>query len=64
LPLPDDRILNFATLNTYHVSVVARFLEKLRRMPDGDGTQQSCSASFAHSATIWIASATATRHSI
>ena len=34
----EDRILDFATLNTYHVGLVPYFLEKLRRTPDEDGT--------------------------
>jgi len=33
-----DRILDFAKINTYHVSLVPAFLERLKRMPDGDGS--------------------------
>ena len=33
----DDRILDFAKINTYHVSLLPYFLEKLKRTPDGDG---------------------------
>ena len=33
-----DRILDFAKINTYHVSLVPYFLERLNRTPDGDGT--------------------------
>jgi hypothetical protein len=32
-----DKLEQFAKLNQYHVSVVARFLDSLRRTPDGDG---------------------------
>ena len=32
----DERILDFAKINTYHVSMVPYFLDKLRSMPDGD----------------------------
>ena len=34
----EDRILDFAAINTYHVGVVGYLLEKLRNMPDEDGT--------------------------
>jgi hypothetical protein len=34
----DDRILEFAKINKYHVSLLPYFLEKLRNTPDGDGT--------------------------
>src|SRR5205807_10333713 len=34
----EDRILDFAKLNTFHVGLVPYFLEKLRRTPDEDGT--------------------------
>jgi hypothetical protein len=34
----EDRIVDFATINTYHVSTVAYLLEKLGAIPDGDGT--------------------------
>jgi hypothetical protein len=34
----EDRVLEFAKINTYHVSLVPYFLEKLRRTPEGDGT--------------------------
>jgi hypothetical protein len=33
-----DRILDFAKINKYHVSLVPGFLERLKRMPDGEGT--------------------------
>ena len=33
-----ERILDFAKINTYHVSLVPYFLERLKRTPDGDGT--------------------------
>jgi Protein of unknown function (DUF1552) len=32
-----DEIAEFAKLNRYHVGLVARFLEKLKATPDGDG---------------------------
>jgi hypothetical protein len=32
----DDRILDFAKINKYHVSLLPYFLEKLRNTPDGD----------------------------
>ena len=32
----DDLILEFAKINSYHVSLIPYFLEKLRSMPDGD----------------------------
>jgi hypothetical protein len=34
----EDKILNFAKLNAFHVGQVPYFLEKLRNTPDGDGT--------------------------
>ena len=34
----EEKILNFATLNTYHVGLVPYLLEKLRDTPDGDGS--------------------------
>ncbi len=34
----EDRITDFAKINTYHVSLVPYFLEKLKSTPDGDGT--------------------------
>jgi len=34
----EDRIADFATINTYHVAMLPYFLEKLRQIPDGDGT--------------------------
>ena len=34
----EDRILDFAKINKYHISLVPYFLEKLRKTPDGDGT--------------------------
>jgi len=33
-----DNIDRFAALNTYHVALLAYFLDKLRSTPDGDGT--------------------------
>jgi hypothetical protein len=33
-----DNINRFTVLNTYHVGLFARFLEKLKSTPDGDGT--------------------------
>jgi hypothetical protein len=33
-----DRILDFAKINKYHVSLVPAFLERLKRMPDGEGS--------------------------
>jgi hypothetical protein len=33
-----EKIVNHAKLNVYHVSLFARFLEKLRSTPDGDGS--------------------------
>jgi hypothetical protein len=33
----DDRILDFAKINTYHASLLPYFLEKLKSTPDGDG---------------------------
>ncbi|HEV8347109.1 MAG TPA: DUF1552 domain-containing protein, partial [Vicinamibacterales bacterium] len=32
-----ERILDFAKINTYHVSLVPYFLERLKTTPDGDG---------------------------
>jgi hypothetical protein len=32
----DDRVLDFAKINTYHVSMIPYFLEKLKNTPDGD----------------------------
>jgi hypothetical protein len=32
-----ERILDFAKINKYHVSLVPGFLERLKRTPDGDG---------------------------
>jgi hypothetical protein len=34
----EDRILDFAKINTYHVSTIPYFLEKLKNAPEGDGT--------------------------
>jgi hypothetical protein len=34
----EDRIIDFAKINTYHVSMIPYFLEKLKSIPDGDGT--------------------------
>ena len=31
-----DKLKNLVTLNTYHVSLFAKFLEKLKSTPDGD----------------------------
>jgi hypothetical protein len=33
----EDRILDFAKINRYHVSLVPYFLEKLKSLPDADG---------------------------
>ncbi len=33
-----DRILDFAKINKYHVSLLPPFLERLKRMPDGEGS--------------------------
>jgi hypothetical protein len=33
----EDRIADFATINTYHVSMIPYFLEKLKNIQDGDG---------------------------
>ncbi len=32
----EDRIVNFSKINTYHVSMLPYFLEKLKNTPDGD----------------------------
>jgi hypothetical protein len=32
----EDRIMDFATINTYHVSMIPYLLEKLKNTPDGD----------------------------
>ena len=34
----EDKILNFAKLNTFHVSLIPYFLETLKNTPDGDGS--------------------------
>ncbi len=34
----DDKVADFAKINHYHVSMVPYFLEKLKSMPDGDGS--------------------------
>jgi hypothetical protein len=34
----EDKILNFATINTYHVGLMPYLLEKLKQTPDGDGS--------------------------
>jgi hypothetical protein len=34
----EDRVLQFAAINKYHVSLIPYFLEKLKSTPDGDGT--------------------------
>ncbi len=33
-----ERILDFAKINKYHISLVPYFLERLKRTPDGEGT--------------------------
>jgi hypothetical protein len=33
----EDRILDFAKINKYHVSMIPYFLDKLKNTPDGDG---------------------------
>ncbi len=33
-----EKLSNLVTLNTYHVSLFAKFLEKLKSTPDGDGS--------------------------
>ena len=33
-----DRLANLVKLNTYHVSLFARFIQKLADTPDGDGS--------------------------
>jgi hypothetical protein len=33
----EDRILDFAKINKYHLTLVPYFLDKLKRTPDGDG---------------------------
>ena len=34
----EERIIEFAKINKYHVSLLPYFLEKLKNTPDGDGT--------------------------
>ena len=34
----EDRILEFAKINKYHIGLLPYFLEKLKNTPDGDGT--------------------------
>ena len=34
----EERIVDFAKINTYHVGMVPYFLEKLKNTPDGDGS--------------------------
>jgi hypothetical protein len=34
----EDRIIDFAKINKWHVSLIPYFLDKLKRTPDGDGT--------------------------
>ena len=34
----EEKILNFAKLNTYHVSMIPYFLDRLKNTPDGTGT--------------------------
>jgi len=33
----EERIVDFATINTYHVGMIPYFLEQLKNTPDGDG---------------------------
>jgi hypothetical protein len=33
----EERIMDFATINAYHVSMIPYFMEKLKNTPDGDG---------------------------
>jgi hypothetical protein len=34
----EDRIRDFAKINRYHVSLLPHFIERLKKMPEGDGT--------------------------
>jgi hypothetical protein len=34
----EDRITDFAKINRYHVSLIPYFLDKLKQIPEGDGT--------------------------
>ena len=36
--LDPGKLSDYAKINTYHVSLLAYFLERLRSTPDGDGT--------------------------
>src|SRR5207253_2692162 len=40
----EDRIMDFAKINRYHVSMVPYLLEKLKNTPEGDGNQRGCVA--------------------
>lgn len=42
-----EKVANLVKLNTYHVSLFAKFLEKLRSTPDGDGSLLD------HSVILW-----------
>ena len=43
----EEKIANLVKLNTYHVSLFAKFLDKLRSTPDGDGSLLD------HSLILW-----------
>jgi hypothetical protein len=43
----EEKIANLVKLNTYHISLFGRFLEKLRATPDGDGSLLD------HSLILW-----------
>ncbi len=43
----EEKIANLVKLNTYHVSLFAKFLDKLRSTPDGDGSLLD------HSMILW-----------
>jgi hypothetical protein len=34
----DERVLDFAKINKYHISMIPYFLDKLKKTPDGEGT--------------------------
>jgi uncharacterized protein DUF1552 len=34
----ENQIIDFAKINTYHVSMIPYFLEKLKKAPEGDGS--------------------------
>jgi Protein of unknown function (DUF1552) len=34
----EDRVMAFARINRYHISMIPYFLDKLKKTPDGDGT--------------------------